>query len=486
MQIIRFLIVVAILATLPMQARWKMLDQVSSESQPLQLQDGFLGAVLPSSPVFSEQYGSPSPGGGMMAFGASGGQGGKPLRFIPSITFSETYDSNVFYAPKIAGLKREDYVSTVAPQLQVQRMGSLVAINFGIGASAQYYAVHQDLATVAFNTTTTLNVTQLVHQWAPSIKNLQVTETFTYTPVPPSFLSGDTQVSQALSPEAQSISDQYSRGLQAFRINTYTNMTGVSGGVSVSPTVDLRAAYSYSFMKFGTPFVAGTSGDFHPSTSHMAMAGPTIQMTAQDAINVNAMYQRTDYGLGNFTTPGVSVGWSRPWSSQLRSNILGGVQYSQVQSNEGGVASKQSDASYVSQVTLVYTEGATSIYSLNYSAGVYPSYFVQAGPLLSNLVSLTVWHRLTSQLSVSASVNYSKNDTLKSTTGGNSLSFESIGSTVGLSYLVARNLALSLTETFGYFKGAGPGAFGSLGGGGSGDELTRNAITISITSFGLY
>ena len=488
MQIIRFLIVAAALATLPMEARGEMLGQVSSESQFHQLQESFLGAILRSSPAFNEQYGAPAPGGGMMGFGASmatGSSGGTAIRVIPSITLSETYDGNVFYAPKIPGLKREDYVTTAAPQLQVQRLGSLVGLNFGIGASASHYAVNQGLSYVGFNTSTILDVTQLARHWVPGLKNLQVTESFSYSPMPPSFLSGDANISQALSPDLSSISDQYVRGLQAFRVNTYTNMTGVSGVVPVSSSVDFRGAYTYSFIKFGTPFVPGSSGDFFPSTNHLATVGPTIQISAKDSINLNAMYQRTDYAQESYSAPGASLGWNRQWNPQFRSSILGGLQYAQVESSGGGVTATQSDLAYTSQVSLVYTSGPT-IASLNYSAGVYPSYFVEAGPLLSNMVTLTVWHRLSSQLSFSASVNYSKNDPLKGQPVGTDLSFESISSSIGFSYLLNRNMALSLSESFGYFKGAGPGAFGSSGGSGIGDEFTRNAVTISLTAFGLY
>lgn len=468
-----------------------MLGQVSAESHRFQLPGDLVGAVLPASGTFNEQYGMPSPGGGMMGFSATtatSGQGGTALRFIPSITMSESYDSNVFFAPKTEGLKLEDYITTVAPNLLVQRLGSLVGINFGIGLLAQYYAVNQGLSYVGVNTNAIFDITQIGRQVFPRIKNLQVTESFSYSPIPPSFLSGDQSLSQALDPNStQAIADQYIRGLQAFRINTYTNMTGVSGVAPISPSIEFRAAYTYSFIKFGTPFVAGSSGDFFPSTSHLATAGPTFTVTAQDAISVNGIYQRTEYNQETYSAPGASIAWARQWNPQLRSFLMGGAQYIQVESTANGVTAQQDDIAYLAQAALVYTRGST-IATFNYSAGVYPSYFVQSGPLLSNLVTVTVWHRLTNQLGFTVSGNYSKNEPLKDSPGGLSdqLKFESYSATVGLSYLITRNLAASITETFGYFKGAGPGAFGSVGGSGAGDEFTRNAVTLSITAFGLY
>lgn len=490
MRIIRVLIVMAVAAATALQAKAEMVGQVPVEVQQAQFPSSFLGAVLPASLTFNEQYGMPAPGGGMMGFAAtipSGGQGGSSVRYIPSITVSETYDSNVFYAPKVPGLKREDYVTSVAPNLLIQRMGTLVGVNFGVGALAQHYVVNSGLSYVGSYVNGTLDVTQLARQMGTRFKNLQITETFSYSPYPPSFLSGDSNLSQALDPNAStSIADQYIRGLQAFRINTYTNMTGVSGVYPVSSNVDMRGAYTYSFIRFGTPFVPGSSGDFFPSTSHQATLGPTINVTSQDAIFLNAIYQRTEYSVESYSAPGATVGWSRTWNPQLRSMIMGGAQFIQVESNANGFNNRQDDIGYIAQASLVYTRGPT-IASLNYSAGVFPSYFVQAGPLLSNLVTLSVWHRLTNQLAVTASVNYSKNDPINPAPGvGQELKFESVGSSVGLSYMLTRNVAMSLTETFGYFKGAGPGAFGSLGGSGIGDEFTRNAVTLSITAFGLY
>lgn len=468
-----------------------MVGLAPAELQHTQTLNGFPGAVLPSSLSFNEQYGTPAPGGGMLGFAATipaGGQGGSSVRYIPSITMLEMYDSNVFYAPETPGLRREDYVTTVSPNLLIQRMGTLVGINFGIGAVASHYAVNSGLSYVGYNTNATIDVTQLVRQLGSRIKNLQLTETFSFSPYPPSFLSGDQSLSRALNPDpsAVSIADQYIRGLQAFRVNTYTNMTGASGVYPVTAAVDFRASYTYSFIRFGTPFVPGSSGDFFPSTNHLANAGPTIAITSQDAISFNATYQRTDYGQESFQAPGGSVSWSRQWNPQLRSMIMGGAQYILVESNASGVNASQTDIGYIAQANLVYTRGST-ITSFNYSAGVFPSYFVQSGPLLSNLVMVSVWHSLSNKLSFSASVNYSKNDPIKPTPGaGSELKFESVGANVGVSYLLARNLAMSLSETFGYFKGAGPGAFGSLGGSGIGDEFTRNAVMLSITAFGLY
>ena len=487
MLIIRFLIVAAAVAMPTMQARGEMLGRVSSESQSFQLQEGFLGAIMPSSPTFNEQYGSPAPGGGMMGLSASMT---KDVYIIPSITLSGTYDNNVYNAPKTPGLKREDYITTLAPQLQVQRLGSLVKLNFGIGATASHYAVNQGLSYVGSNATTTLNVTQLARQWIPNIKSLQVTDSFSFSPIPPSFLTGDTQVSQALDTSGTpSVADQYTRGLQAFRVNTYTNMAGINGVYPVTSLVDFRGSYTYSIIKFGTPFVAGSGGDFLNSTNHNISAGPTMQITTRDAISLSGVFQQTDYGQNGYHSFGGTLGWSSQLGSQLRSNIMAGATSTQTQSTNGTVAAAQSDVNYIGGASLIYTRGAT-VASLNYSAGVFPSYFVQTGPLLSNVVSVTVWHRATSQLSFSVSANYSHNAPLNSSSGsvptGTSLAFQSVSGSAGISYLINKNLAMSLSETFGWFKGAGQGAFGAAGGGGIGDEFTRNAITISLTTFGLY
>src|SRR5438445_537241 len=86
--------------------------------------------------------------------------------------------------------------------------------------------------------------------------------------------------------------------------------------------------------------------------------------------------------------------------------------------------------------------------SLSYSRGVYPSFFISGLPLLSQVVTATVSHRLTALLTVTVNGNYAKNESVPAGT----LSYESYGATVGLNYTVSRILNASLSYTNSEYK----------------------------------
>ena len=86
--------------------------------------------------------------------------------------------------------------------------------------------------------------------------------------------------------------------------------------------------------------------------------------------------------------------------------------------------------------------------SLSYSRGVYPSFFLSGLPLLSQVVTATVSHRLTALLTVTASGNYAKNESVSTP----HLAFESYGVTVGLNYKVSRILNTALSYTSSQYK----------------------------------
>ena len=97
---------------------------------------GGYGMNVPSIGQFSEQYGGgPGIGSGISSLPGSGlfslPAGWEGTRIVPMISVSERYDTNVYFAPKIAGLQREDFVSAVTPGLSIQRNTSLYSATTG-------------------------------------------------------------------------------------------------------------------------------------------------------------------------------------------------------------------------------------------------------------------------------------------------------------------------------------------------------------------
>ncbi len=86
--------------------------------------------------------------------------------------------------------------------------------------------------------------------------------------------------------------------------------------------------------------------------------------------------------------------------------------------------------------------------SLSYSRGVYPSFFLSGLPLLSQVVTATVSHRLTDLLTATANGSYAKNESVPA----GMLAYESYGVTVGLNYQVSRILNATLSYTNSEYK----------------------------------
>ena len=187
-----------------------------------------IGKEFPT--TFSGQLGG---GGGGLGVGLPGQGGAGPLgtRVIPMLRISERYDSNVFFIPKTPGLRTEDYVTTVSPQLFVQDSRSFAFTILNVGAVGEYYAINQGLNYIGFNAALASNLTPLVQRYFPGA-TLRISDTYTYTPNPPGFLNGNQNYSGTISNEIIDelpVSDQFVRSLQAFRVNTKANTLNASG-----------------------------------------------------------------------------------------------------------------------------------------------------------------------------------------------------------------------------------------------------------------
>lgn len=438
--------------------------------------DGFV-------PQFEQQFPGGTGGLGTGTAQTSGAQVGQPtgllgLQFIPSITLSERYDTNVFFVPKIPGLQREDYVTTLTPTLFFRNVGRLVDATLSVGATGEKYVNNPGLSYVGYNAGTNIVLDQLVQRFAPGA-TLRFGDSFLYTPNPPAFLSGDTLTTQVVGPENASQvtpADFFVRGIQAFRVNTYTNSASVAASYPVTPTTRFVTAYSNSIIRFGTPFVRSTQQQtLFGSTTHIVMAGPEIRPSPRDTLTLNYIFMRSEVeggGAGTFTSHGASLGWLRVLSPELTAKATGGIVLVQV---EGlGAATGGNALSYIGGASIAWSRRNVNA-SVNYSAGVYPSFFVGAGPLLSQTVNAVgSYQMLDNRLVASAGVNYSRNDGIEPGPVAETLSFESYGTNAGLVYTLAPTTLISFSHSFQLFKGF----FGFAA---TTQEFSRNVLMISLT-----
>src|SRR4249920_2647763 len=86
---------------------------------------------------------------------------------IPTLTVSETYDSNVLNTPKSTlppGSKPEDYITTVTPMITMAHIGSLIRGNLSVGALVTRYLENKDFDYTGYNAAGRLDLLQLAQQ----------------------------------------------------------------------------------------------------------------------------------------------------------------------------------------------------------------------------------------------------------------------------------------------------------------------------------
>jgi len=367
-------------------------------------------------------------------------------RLVPSLAVSERYDSNVFFVP---GGNLEDYVTNISPQVTVDHKGRLIDGTVRGGATGEVYVKNPGLNYIALNGGVNLNLDNAVAQLVRAA-GLKVSDTFYFTPQAPAFVAPGS---------GSQVSEAFVRGIQAARANSFTNAGSVTGSYSLSPRVDLQASYMHQKIHFGTAFVSSTTGQFFNTTLQTVTAGPLLKISPLDTLTLTYQYQQADFSQGGgFHTQGGIMGWTRAFTPTLQAKVTTGmtvtepsnrVQYQGAVSVEGKL--QNTDA------------------RLSYSRGVYPSFFNTGLPLLSQVVTATVAHRVTALLTVTVNGNYAKNDSVPAGT----LAYESYWVTVGLNYRVSRILNTALSYTNSEYKQ------NSLG---QSSRFDRNMVMVMLTA----
>lgn len=434
---------------------------------------------------------------------------------VPAITVSERYDSNVYNAEVLPGVKAADYVTNVTPQLRVFNKGAFGEGTFQVVGVGEKYINNPDLDYFGGGGGFNYNLDRLVKRFLPQA-SLVIADNIFYSPQAPSYSASD------VSMETQ---NPLTRGIQIVRTKTFTNNASAMGMYALTPSISLRASYVHSMIRFGGTYSSAIGFNLIDTDSQIITAGPLFQVTRQDTLGVNYIYQQTDF-LGSqtagvasqFVTHGGAATWTRNWSPEVKTTAYGGAS---VLLQEGGlaVAGQSTPATsvyYNGGASLVWTDtsapvggsaasmlgavspspmgagggggaagfsgagSAKTVAALNYSVGVFPSVYSAGVPLISHVVTAVVNRRIGSDLYGWANGTYSRNDSLSSTSAQN-LSFQSYGAGAGLAYLIAPTLFASLSGDYQNFSGNGLGVSGVVGGASA--NFQRYTATFSLTKF---
>lgn len=333
------------------------------------------------------------------------------LVWLPTLSVSESYDSNVFLTdPNIvraAGLKPGDYVTTVSPQLATFSELGVARVSLFVRGNFSSYVENPGLNYAGVNGGLNLNLNRMVQRIEPTA-GLQVFQGVLYTPVLPSSLGG--VAPQPQSPDAAGESEPlnpksaFILGVQPVRQNSMLTTTNVSFFDRVTPRTTLTTGFSYDrSMFFGTPAVAGAPQNFSASFYGLTQS-VSYQVSKVDRGIVTYAFGQSDYAsqeISNYQSHAGTAGWTHLFTPSISGTVTGGATL---------VLPFNSINQTYSGVLTWYTPVLSS--SLGYSRQISPSFSSLSGPLVSDAVTAAFTAKLSQTVFWGGSLSYSRNEVL--------------------------------------------------------------------------
>jgi hypothetical protein len=331
-------------------------------------------------------------------------------------------------------------VTSVTPQLRIDHSGRLLSGSLTGTLTGEAYVKNPGLNYIAPSGALTMNLDNLIGQLDRRAK-LTVSDSFMFTPKPLAFIG----------PSAGSdVPDSFVRGIQAQRANSRTNMAMATGSYVLTPWISLQGSYTYSIMRFGTAFNAPSSAQatstasFFNTSYQNYSVGPEFQVTPLDSLSTFYQGSRSHFSQGgsfnsSFQTQGGTAGWKHTFTPTLTADASAGL----TQIETGG----NTALTYLANASLEWKH-EHGVATIRYSRSIFPSFFIVAVPLLSNVVTASGTYLITGQLSATGSANYARNE---STSGQTQLSFDSYSATAMLNYSITRTITAIASFTHSEF-----------------------------------
>jgi hypothetical protein len=358
---------------------------------------------------------------------------------VPSLCVGESYDTNVYLAPKSLGLKLEDYVTTIAPGVRANGGGEYASGFVDVRGFGQTYVRNPNLNYVGFIGRLSLTLDNAVQKLFPNAR-LQIFDSGMYTPTPPSFVNPGAGTSPS---DINNTQNAFAQGILAYRTNTLTNVASVVSSYAISPLTTLKASYSNSIIRYGSSHVgaSATGLALFSTTSHTGTAAVSTQITGSDTISLTYVHGWINYQTEpaiTFQTGTGTLGWSRTLTPTLKSELGGGV-----------IVIDPGLTSWTGNAALVWTVPNHSV-TLSYLRSVFPSLVGTVTPLIGNTVSLSARHTLGRdwQLTESASYINSFGATPSTEAGPGKVEYTTFIFNAGLSYSLTRIWSTGLSFSY--------------------------------------
>ncbi len=404
---------------------------------------------------------------------------------IPTLSVSETYDSNVFYTPKTLlgpGFEPEDFVTTVIPQINLAHAGPRINGSFSVGANITRYVHNPSLDYTGYNAAGQLDLKRWANSFSQRISALSVRGTYLYTPSLSGF-GATTGGALGTGFGTTGITSPIDTGLITNRV-MMQNMNGsITGGYDLSRNTSLTAGYTYTKLTFGDQS-GGVNNQLYDTDGHMTMTTLTTKVSPTDTVGTTATMSHfiqggaSGGGSGSFTTISGTANWAKLWTKQFSTSLAGGGIFTlPIESAVPGqsINSTFSPTGTVAMTYSSFSEGLRAAgsapgpfdnlprvpgslapggvigpgaftTSLSYNFSIFPSYAINAGPMKTHIVGANASAGVTSKLTAQAGMNFSHGST--STPAS---SFDTLGATAGASYLLGPVL-VNLTYNWLYFS----------------------------------
>jgi hypothetical protein len=404
---------------------------------------------------------------------------------IPSLSVSERYDSNVFFAPKsLLGptKKPEDFITMVTPQINVSHTGSMTRSNIFVGGLITRYLHNPNLDYTGINAGGQSDLRGWANSISQRITALTVRGTYQFTPSVSSF--GATAANGGLGVGAGSTSvGLLDTGLVTNRVSMQRYTLGTLGAYQLTAITNLVGTFDYSKISFGTQS-GGVNNALFSTTGYQGTTTINTVITARDTVGATAAMAHFEQersggsGQGSFTTIRETLNWTSLWTPKLTTFLAaGGIVTLPVGSSVPGQSIKThlaptfSARMTYSSFSEALREGGSSFSqytgfpslegSLNpggiLSPGAYvvsmlstysisPSYAFGSGPMKTLVAGVNASGGIARNLSGQVGMNYSH--------GSRDLpssSFDSIAVSAGALYLIGPVLA-TLTYNWMFFS----------------------------------
>ncbi len=395
-------------------------------------------------------------------------QGIAQTLIIPSVSVRETYDSNVFWAPKSflqPGFVPEDFETTVTPQLNLAHTGSLISGNLSVGAIIARYVNNPVLDYTGINSAGSLNLSRVAQRMSRRITTFSVTGAYQFTPSMSGFQAAGGGTGMGYGTTGISA---LGAGLVTNRVSMHSTQIGVNGGYQLNPTTSVSANYQYLRLSFSGQF-GGVGTPLFDLSGHTATTTLNKQLNPRDTVGVAANFANYDFGETSFRTIAATANWSRNWTQKVSTSLSGGglvvppmdtsvpgqtikgvvvptatarVSYTSVLEELRGVGATPGPFDNLPRLAGSLTPGSLMpagryTAALVYTYSVYPSFAYGVGPIKTHVVGANLEAGLTSKMTGRLGTNAAHG----SLAGLQDFNFTTVGGSAGLSYLLGPVLA---------------------------------------------